>query len=187
MRNVLILTMARSRSSLVAAIVRAHGWNSPPTQRIRPGYPLGTQENDKLNIELRPNGPLRRYNALLTGEDWHTLKRFDELRWVPPEPWFVKVDPFCAPSFEGSDHVKFLLKRNWDDVVESNAEKNSRFNREEFRIIVERHREELSRLDGYEIDTDLLIQGEEAQIKAATEAAGVTFNPKHVADCMRTV
>ncbi len=174
-KNILILTMARSRSSLLAEIIRQHGFNCPEPYGFKTGYPAGTNENPALKrlLNSKRGGD---YRGVFKHDFYPHMLYADIEHVMPPQPWMCKVDTFCWPAFEDVEHVKILCMRRFEDVVASNVEKNHRYEKQQFEEIVTVHVTEAAKLDGFVVNTDHLVAGDYHEIKTAIEAAGAEFD-----------
>ena len=172
MKNVLILKMARTRSSLVAHIVREYGFNAPKSYGHSHHYPKGLNENKALKriLDKERGGS---FDALLNGKSFYPDFYYSDIAHTVDQPWMVKIDPFCWHIFREKNPIIIKVRRDREDTIRSNMQKNSRYNREQTEQIVDLNFNELDRIDGYEVDTDLLIAGDRTQLDTALIACGV--------------
>lgn len=195
MKNILLIAPPRSRSSMVAAIFKAHGWNTP-TQAVCPAYPLGKCENTTVSEILRPGGSLLKdYRTLLEQgpEAFRTTAKWEEIEPHLVEPWIVKVDPFCLRSFEGASACPIRVYRKPRAMVESSAIKDLRFTLLEWKAIAEIYWKEMSvfdNFDGPRILTDDLIekQGDEmTSLEKGINFLGGNFSLEKTLDCIKEI
>lgn len=184
LKNVVILTMQRSRSSLVAAVIRAHGWNGGEGRRKGEKYPHGNGEPERTAFALRPRGGRHdNYSDLLAGEGWDPAVTAAELRGLlPPAPWYIKADAFAWPAIPLADAIVVLVRREAEAIVDSVLGKYEDqpcpYSREEIQRVNKLQQEEMDRVRwltrGVDVDTDKLLAGDWTSLAdVVTRAGGV--------------
>ena len=182
---VVILTMARSRSSLIAGLFHAHGcWVGRvkgPDHFNRTGY----FENFYIKRLIKRNRPdADSYRTILKGRKPYPKVRYPELVETIKNdgykggPWLSKVDVFAWPIYQGK-FVKVWRSREGilDSIKRTPFMNYRKFTPDEWRKVIDAHHEEMASIDGFDIDTDRLVNGDIQQLVEAIEGCGLTFNP----------
>lgn len=176
-KNVLIATMARSRSSVFVRLFVEHGWNpgAPPReadQWNRSGY-LENKALKKFARERRENP----YRAIIEGRDPRLYADVTDV--LPPAPWVQKVDAFCIPAFSGQSYELFRLYRDEDAILESCLKTPFMFQQgyspDEWRKIIRAHHHYMDGFEGHRVEADVLVRGT-MMARFSVEVSGGRFD-----------
>lgn len=187
MSGLVILTMARSRSSMTAEIFKRHGVFFGDTW-LREDGRIGYNEHKWIK-ERSKNRPL--YRSLL-GQDYRDPELYignaqswiEELRengWDGVSPWGCKVDAFCHNAFKVLDPYYIGLVRNPEDTAESAYRVLSTslpISMEDWYKIISMHHDRMRNLGIDMIDTDQLVKGDYAEIELCLDKLGMGFMPE---------
>lgn len=188
MKNVVVLGLSRTRTSMIVAAFRALGWNQVEDPgSITRKYPLGKNENEKLNELFRKRGgPMHYWATLVNGPPQPAKLPRDEVESVlPPEPWVSKADPLCWPSFEPFDPVKVVVTRDFEDTVESNASKNGRLHPGQWEMVTRLVFDYQKTIPGaHFVDSDRVKGGDVSQLEVAVRAAGGDWDERKALGCV---
>lgn len=193
-RLVCILTMARSRSSLVAELLHRHGvWTfediRQPDQFNQVRY-HESQRVKKLINSHRQNI----YETLTPTHPWDTwheqLIGIRASQSYKGGPWMVKVDVFCWPLFKHWDPLFVCVWRNCEGIL-SSIERTDFMQRQkrsekEWRKIIWEHQAHLLQVQhnegGIPIDTGQLVNGYDRHLRFIVETLGLEYKPKIARD-----
>lgn len=180
-KGIVLLTMARSRSSMTAEIFREHGvffgrtWR-PEDKRVGYNEHIRLKEIGKT---ARPNC----YRDILTGMN-PELRIRDFPQWweqilndegYEGGPWGVKVDVFCSSLFDKLPHHKIGLWRNPGGILESCLRALGRYEPEEWEKIIEAHHREIRTMRTV-INTDAVVNGFHGTIENAFRVCGLEYD-----------
>lgn len=177
-RGVVLLTMARSRSSMTAEIFRRHGVFFGNT--VRRGGPRGGYNEHpvlkKLSREDRGDSfvPILEGRRPYPGFKLSSPPEFLIDDGFRGEVWGVKVDAFCWPLFPDARFV--CLWRDPGAILLSCMRSFKPRSIGDWRTIIQAHHDEM-RGRGMDINTDRLVEGDDSQLKAAIESLGLTYDP----------
>ena len=181
-KGIVLLTMARSRSSMTAEIFKQHGVFFGNVKRPEDGG-IGYNEHwefKRFSKKTRPDC----YKDILANRDpflkipgfpeyWERTLEGDGYRGGP---WGVKVDAFCSELWP--NHPRIGIWRNPDGIKQSclNIFPN-RFKEEEWDRIIDAHHRQLKALDIPMIDTNALVRGFYGTLENAFRKLNISFNP----------
>lgn len=177
---IIVLTMARSRSSLVCHILYKHGvWtgkSKPPDEY----NPVPYHENNLIHRVIKRN-LAKVYDTLKVAEidNFHSICQEILDGQDYKTPWLIKVDAFNWKLFEGFNPIYIKLYRNPDDILKSIKRtpfmSRHGYTDQRWMEIIKAHQEEMDKLCGWSIDTDKMLT-DFSQIRAAIEEIGLDFN-----------
>lgn len=192
MRGILLLTMARSRSSMTAEIFRRHGVFFGDRKEWRGVKVLGYNENLTFKKWARKARPdlydeiLRGGNDLVPQLDGFQKRWLEALRnegWDEKSPWGNKVDVFCDKVYEPLDPIKIGIWRNKKDTVDScQRGLNQKYSKEDWEKIVQKHHDYLEFLNIPVINTDAVRLGVYTSLHEAFEHCGLKLDEQIVRD-----
>lgn len=184
-RPVVVLTMGRSGSSMVAGLLALHGfW----TGCCRPGdrhNPRGYFENERLNgatgrlyrgsiyRDLAPMRPRRlwpRYVAAVLAREGYR-----------GGPWLVKTNAFAWPLWEPLDPIWVLVRRDIESTaVSARRHDPDACELDRWREIVAAHHSEMDlvrdRFDGFDVHSPRLVAGYFADLVTVLDACGIALD-----------
>jgi len=160
-KNVVVVMQPRSGSSLVTGIFAAHGWWTGETTRDRE-----YQRYENAMIKAQFAG-----RDLVRGE---FVTSREPLEWEPIEPWVLKVGTEDFPRIPADVAVK--VYRNPSSILASVMSRNPFTCRKYVAALIERRHEMMDSIAGYTVDTNKLVAGDFAEIKAAIQACGAEFS-----------
>lgn len=180
---VVLLTMARSRSSMTAEIFRQHGVFFGDTWRPE-DHRVGYNEHKWLKRQVQKmtdRGDL--YAAILrdkpTAPQSVTFSQFMaqlRLEGYINGPWGVKADVFCFPMFGEVRSGWVGLWRDPDDIAASCERALGRRPPGDWDKIIKAHHDTLWDLGVPIIDTDKLVAGDDGALAAAIERLGIPYD-----------
>lgn len=184
-----ILTMARSRSSMTAEIFRRHGVFFGA---VRPrGSGIGYNEHPKLK-ELGQRFRPDCYLDIIRGADPELKIGNFENRWIEilgddgwdgNTPWGAKVDVFCHRIFSRFDPVFVGLYRNPDDILASCMRAMPRrFTEMEWEKIIAAHHNRMDDLNIPIINTDKLVEGDTSELEVTLDRLDLGLSEQIVND-----
>lgn len=182
-QGIVLLTMARSRSSMTAEIFREHGVFFGTVWRPREGFDGYNEhiEFKKISRKARPDC----YKNIIRNEDpflkipgfpdwWERTLEGDGYQGGP---WGVKVDAFCSEMWP--NHQKIGIWRNPDGIKQSCIRTfPRRFSEAEWDRIIDAHHRQLKALNVHLIDTNALVRGFYGTLEKAFKLLDISFNPK---------
>ena len=182
-QGIVLLTMARSRSSMTAEIFREHGVFFGDVWRPREGFD-GYNEHIELKKVARKARP-DCYKDILANRDpflkipgfpeyWERTMEGDGYR---QGPWGVKVDAFCSELWP--NHLQIGIWRNPDGIRESCLRTfPRRFSEKEWDCIISAHHRQMEALKIHMIDTNAVLRGFYGTLERAFKLFNMSFDPK---------
>ena len=182
-QDIVILTMARSRSSLVSHILYRHGiwtgkckppdeFNSVPYHENRAFKRLINQRREKVYDTLIPT----------VIEDF--LPMFFKARkeqGYKEGPWLIKVDAFCWPLFKDLNPIYIKLYRSPEGILDSIQRttfmQKQGYSIKEWEKIIKAHHDEMDKVEGFKINTDNMLT-DYSELKNVIEHIGLEFDYK---------
>ena len=184
--GIVLLTMARSRSSMVAEIFRRHGVFFGRTQKMEDGL-IGYNENLTVKLMARKWRPSL-FPELLAGgnkacpnppdtfaEDWLNLLQKEGHEGGP---WGAKVDAFCYKLYDGLDYTRIGIFRNPLDIRKSCMKvlRGILSDPVQWDKVIKLHHELLYSLAIPMIDTDQLMIGNHTSLERAMKKCGLEYD-----------
>lgn len=184
MKNVVLLTMARSRSSMTAEIFRRHGWFFGEARKLE-DRGVGYNENMAFKQwvkEWRPHLYLDILNNRGRKSEPNVPENFQQKwerqlkkeGWDGSSPWANKVDAFCDKVFD--DCVLIGIWRNPTSICESALRAIGHSiphgTPELWDDVIQAHHDRMSSLRIPMINTDAVVLGVYTSLHEAFEAAG---------------
>lgn len=183
MNGIVLLTMARSRSSMTAEIFREHGVFFGESGRPDDGF-LGYNEHFQLKKIARKARP-DCYEDIVANRD-PFLRLPDFPAWWKATldsegyeggTWGVKVDAFCSQLWPLE--LRVGIWRNPEGIRESCLRAfPDRFKPEEWDKIIEAHHAHMKDLGIHMIDTNAVVKGYYGTLERAFKLANMAFDPK---------
>lgn len=186
-----VLTMARSRSSLTMQILHRHGiWASPgkPPDAWNATHYYESRALKRLINSRRENV----YQTLRVDEGgpdfpaafWETMRGLG----YEDGPCAVKVDALAWRFFERMDPCYVTLWRDVEGIMSSIQRtpfmRKRMFSDARWREIIAAHRVEMDLVESIRVDTDRMVRLEDSGIENVIRDAGLTFDPDIVRDAV---
>ncbi|WP_139189271.1 hypothetical protein [Thalassobaculum litoreum] len=191
MRPIIVLTMGRSGSSMVAGCLALHGmWTGEcrPADRHNPrGYFENLRINGALG-DLYPGSIYRDLKPAPADQGWPSfVEAVKAQEGYVGGPWLVKTNAFAWPLWTPFDPVFVFVRRNIDAISASAKRHDPKAPNSpaRWREIAQAHQVEMDGVraayGGFDIDSRRLADGDHDQLSAALEAVGLETDHDAVA------
>lgn len=186
--NLALLTMARSRSSVIAEIFREHGVFFGDTFRPEDKR-VGYNEHKWFKAWIKKARP-ELYGEILAdrvqrvqseGFEAQFEDRLREEGWVGG-PWGVKADVFCADLFPSA--LKVGIFRDPRDIADSAMAALGRSMEDWTKIIGIHHLEIVSRCDRL-INADEVVTGDDSSLRYTFDHLAIPYDKKITQEVLR--
>lgn len=190
-RPVIILGMARSGTSLVSSIFRAHGFWSGITRSDRPSnYPTGQHENLAVKRMLinRYGRADERMISVPYDENWERIARkILKREGYSGGPWFVKHSALYGKLWIDFNPHWVCIRRDADAIVDSIRRKSRIYDRKDNNFLLDLIANHNNVMDsileeygGTNIQSEKLISGDYIELMAAFQDVGCMLDHEKV-------
>tara|TARA_Y100000310_G_scaffold286634_2_gene310979 strand:- start:385 stop:972 length:588 start_codon:yes stop_codon:yes gene_type:complete len=183
---IVVLTAGRSGSSMIAGIFAAHGVWCGKTREGDQYNPKGYYENRAIKALIKEH------------TDWNFLgdvPMFPALRGKVEQiirgegygggPWLVKQGAQFYRLWDEWTPKYVFIRRPLDDVMASYTRSGflkGRYDEVQTRWIVQRNNSVMDHLEGADVQTDDVVNGNYSSLEEAFQYCGLTFNPEIAAE-----
>ena len=182
--NILVMTIARSGSSMVTSIFAAHGFNTSRGHRGRliDGSKYWTFEDVKLKDYYRDNRIVKPGDLT----SFHTFVNREKLKRVIsglPEPWIIKTGVEKWPLFKNLPCVVVKVRRRPKHIARSMAAKKGEKFDYVYPLIVGKQ-ELFNEVPGHSVYSEDIIAGDFSSLEPVFSELGMVFNLSKAQECV---
>jgi len=174
--NVIVMTIARSGSSMVASIFAAHGFNTSRGEfaEMRDGSQYWTFESREIKEYIKHN------RTKMPGDEtgFHTFRNPDQFKRIVdslPEPWVIKTGVEKWRLFESMPAVIVKVRRSAEHIARSLAAKKNEDYSKVYPLVIGKQKM-FDQVPGHSVYTEEIIAGNYSSLVPVFADLGVEFS-----------
>jgi hypothetical protein len=182
--NIIVMTIARSGSSMVTSILAAHGFNTSRGHyvELQDGSQYWTFESDEFKDYYRHNRPIKP-GDLTNFHTFTNTKEFKRLVDSLQEPWVIKTGVEKYHLFDDMPAVVVKVRRSPEHIARSMAAKKGEEYDHVYPLIIGKQKL-FDEVPGHSVYTEDIIAGDLSSLEPVFLELGVEFNLDKARECV---